>query len=85
MNNEFMKIGKITENKAREMLEHIRWSNGIICPKCGSDKGAYKLKSKPETKTRCAPDCISARLVLKSLLSQWGQSLRTATFLYRNG
>jgi transposase-like protein len=40
----------MTEDQAREVLESIRWPNGIVCPKCGSDKGAYKLTPKAESK-----------------------------------
>lgn len=52
MNNEFMKLAEMTEEQARKMIEALRWSNGIICPKCGSDKGAYEMKSKPESKNK---------------------------------
>ncbi len=31
------------EDKARELLERLRWKNGIVCPKCESDKGAYPI------------------------------------------
>jgi transposase-like protein len=55
MNDEFMKLAEMNEDQAREMLEHIRWHDGIICPKCGSDKGAYKLESKPESKNKVRP------------------------------
>ena len=46
MNAEFIKIAQMTEDEAREMIEAIRWPNGVVCPKCGSDKGAYELKGK---------------------------------------
>jgi len=52
MNNEFMKIIKMTEDDARKMIEALRWPHGIICPKCGADKGAYEMKSKPESKNK---------------------------------
>jgi len=55
MNNQFMKLGEMTEDQSREMIEKLRWSDGIICPKCGSDKGAYKLQSKPESKNKMRP------------------------------
>ncbi len=38
------------EDKAREYLERMRWSNGIVCPHCGSLE-AYCLQAKPESKT----------------------------------
>jgi transposase-like protein len=45
MDNQWMKISKMTEEEARAQLEAIRWPNGIICPKCGSHKGAWKMKT----------------------------------------
>lgn len=42
----FKQLRNLTENEAREILESIRWSNGIVCPKCGSNKGAYALQGK---------------------------------------
>jgi len=55
MNNDFLKIAKMTEDEAREMVEKLRWPDGIICPKCKSEKGAYKLESKPESKNKVRP------------------------------
>jgi transposase-like protein len=52
MNSDFLKIAKMTEDEARQLVEQLRWANGIICPKCGSDKGAYEMKSKPESKNK---------------------------------
>ena len=37
------------EDKAREMLESVRWPNGATCPHCGSVK-AYRLEPKPTSK-----------------------------------
>lgn len=48
----FKQIRQMSEDEAREVLELIRWPNGIVCPKCGSDKGAYKLTPKGDTKTK---------------------------------
>jgi len=48
----FKQIRKMTEDETREVLESIRWPNGIVCPKCNSDKGAYKLTPKGDTKTK---------------------------------
>ena len=42
----FKQLRNLTEDEAREILESIRWSNGIFCPKCGSNKGAYALQGK---------------------------------------
>jgi|SRR5690242_3257884 len=55
MNNEFMKLAEMTEDEAREMIEKLRWPMGVLCPKCGSFKGAYKLESKPESKNKVRP------------------------------
>ena len=54
-NPDFLKIAQMTEDESREMIELIRWSNGIVCPKCGSNKGAYKLQSNPESKNKIRP------------------------------
>jgi len=53
--NNLMKIAQMTEEEARQMVEAIRWPNGIVCPLCGSDKGAWKLESKPGTKNPMRP------------------------------
>jgi len=34
------------ENEARKYLESIRWTNGVVCPHCGSDEKHYPLKGK---------------------------------------
>lgn len=65
MNDEFLKIAKMDEPEAREMLESIRWPDGIICPKCGSDKGAYKLQSKPESKHKIRPGVYKCKVCRK--------------------
>ena len=33
-------------DKAREYLENLRWSNGVVCPHCGVIGGHYELKGK---------------------------------------
>ena len=38
------------EDKARELIERMRWPNGPGCPKCG-ETGAYKLTPKSDSKT----------------------------------
>jgi transposase-like protein len=45
-------IASLTETEAREFLENLRWANGQVCPKCGSMKGGYKMRSKPNTKNK---------------------------------
>ena len=39
------------KDKARELLESLRWPEGPICPHCESEK-VYKLTPKPSSKTR---------------------------------
>src|SRR5919112_527344 len=39
------------EDKARELIERMRWPNGPVCPKCKAT-GAYKLTPKPGSTTR---------------------------------
>lgn len=65
MNPEFLKIAQMTEDEARKMIEKIRWQNGIVCPKCGSDKGAYKLQSKPESKNKIRPGVYKCKACRK--------------------
>ena len=56
MDADFMKVVQMTEEEAREKLEAIQWPKGmVICPKCGSVKGGYKLTSKPDTKNPVRP------------------------------
>lgn len=38
------------EDKARELLESIRWPNGAVCPPCESTK-VYRLEPKPDSKS----------------------------------
>ena len=33
-------------DKAREYLQNLRWSNGVVCPHCGVIGGHYELKGK---------------------------------------
>ncbi len=46
-------IAKATtdEDAARELLEKMRWPNGVACPHCGG-ADPYKLTPKPGSKTR---------------------------------
>ena len=34
------------EDSARELLENMRWKDGVVCPHCESKDGAYKLEVK---------------------------------------
>jgi len=38
------------EDAARDLLEKLRWSNGVACPHCGSLE-AYRLQAKESSKT----------------------------------
>jgi transposase-like protein len=42
--------GTLTEASARELLERLRWPNGIVCPldNCGGS-GAYRIEVKGKT------------------------------------
>ena len=47
------------EDKARELLEMLRWPDGAVCPHCDSI-GAYKIEAKATSKSsrmprRCRP------------------------------
>jgi transposase-like protein len=33
------------EDSARELLENMRWKNGVVCPHCESKEGAYKIEA----------------------------------------
>jgi transposase-like protein len=42
------------DNKARELLERLRWPNGCVCPRCkndGKSKAISKITPKTESKT----------------------------------
>jgi len=39
-------LSALNETEAREMLERIRWPNGVVCPHCGRIDGHTKLKGK---------------------------------------
>jgi transposase-like protein len=40
-------VGRLTENEARNILEGIRWPNGLACPHCGS-KRVKRIQAKSE-------------------------------------
>jgi len=44
-------VGRLTEERARKILEDIRWPEGPECPHCGS-KDITRLESDPEKSTR---------------------------------
>jgi transposase-like protein len=39
-----------TEDEAREFMEKLRWSDGVVCPHCGVIGEAYKLTPRPKSK-----------------------------------
>jgi transposase-like protein len=45
---QFKDVVKLTEDQAREHLEHIRWPSGAVCPNCGS-KEVTKLNTSAST------------------------------------
>lgn len=51
-------------DKARELLESIRWPNGPVCPKCGS-KEAYRLTAKPTSKSPARPGLCKCKACRK--------------------
>jgi len=55
-NNEFNLIEIMerigSKEKARELIERLRWPDGPVCPHCGSDK-IYRLSAKKNSKKPC--------------------------------
>ena len=47
--NKFIDISNFTTEQAREYFESVRWSNGVICPHCKSNK-SFKLTAKKGSK-----------------------------------
>lgn len=45
-------ISKLSEEKARELLENIRWPEGPKCPHCATDKAPYGLVADKGKKVR---------------------------------
>lgn len=43
------------DDKARKLLEKLRWPDGPVCPKCGSENDHYALKPKPDSKRPVRP------------------------------
>ena len=42
-------------DSAREYLESVLWSDGPVCPHCGSMEGAYRIKARPGSKNGARP------------------------------
>lgn len=54
MNNSelnYQMVLRWTDEECREFLEHQRWPNGPVCPKCGANS-PYTLSRKTETKNK---------------------------------
>ena len=44
------------EDKARELLEHLRWPDGKpICPHCGSVEKVYRIRTAEEDQAAVTP------------------------------
>ncbi|MFH0793783.1 MAG: IS1595 family transposase [bacterium] len=41
-----IELAQLSESRARQYLEAIRWPNGPVCPRCGESETVYKLKGK---------------------------------------
>lgn len=50
---------------ARELLEAVRWPDGPICPHCGVEGDAYKLKPNPESERPVRPGTYHCRTCRK--------------------
>lgn len=70
--NNLMKIAGMTEEEAHKMVESIRWPNGVVCPKCGSNKGAYKMQSKPGTKKPMRPGLYKCKVCAQKFTVSMG-------------
>lgn len=47
MNTDITKLAEYfaSEEKAYDLIESLRWPNGPVCPHCGSDKKAYRIRA----------------------------------------
>lgn len=59
------------EDKAREMLEQIRWPNGAVCPHCGG-VDPYKLTAKPGSKSPVRPGVYKCKACRKQFTVKVG-------------
>ena len=46
----YMELANLTNDQAREMIEKIRWADGMFCPHCGVMGEFYKLTPKATSK-----------------------------------
>jgi transposase-like protein/DNA-directed RNA polymerase subunit RPC12/RpoP len=60
----YMELVNLTDDEAREMIEKIRWADGMFCPHCGTTEKFYKIMPKAESKRparRGVYKCASCR------------------------
>ena len=62
-NLDLIKIAKhfSDENKARALLERMRWPDGPVCPHCGVIGNHYRLTPKPESKRPVRPGTLKCK------------------------
>ncbi len=53
-----------SEEKARELIEHLRWPNGPVCPHCGSNM-IYRLLAKDNSKKPCRNGLLKCKACRK--------------------
>ena len=46
---DYRDLANVTDEQAREIIEKIRWADGVFCPHCGGAE-YYKLTAKPTSK-----------------------------------
>ncbi len=61
---DYRKLASMTDDEARELLEKIRWADGVYCPKCGY-VGAYKITAKPTSKRPVRKGVYKCKACLK--------------------
>lgn len=59
------------ESAARELLEKMRWPNGVVCPRCGGDE-PYKLTPKASGKNPARRGLYKCRACRKQFSSTTG-------------
>ena len=47
------KILRWSDDECRQLLEKMRWPDGVICPKCGAEK-PYRIRRRSKTKNKVA-------------------------------
>lgn len=59
------------ENSARQLLEHMRWPSGVVCPRCGGDS-PYKITPKASGKNPARQGLYKCRACRKQFSSTTG-------------